>query len=320
MLILNSPSEIKPLKLPHIVCALGVFDGVHLGHQKIIEAVVRNAKGIKGTSTIITFDNHPYTIINPSYHLPLLTSFSHKLQLLDRLSVDVCILIKFNKSVASITAENWIKEVFWRQLHIDSIYMGQDSFFGKDRGGNIDLLHQWGNRLGFRVNIIETVRINKVPVSSTLIRDSICRGDIESTKMFLGRPYSVLGTVVKGKGRGGKLGFPTANLDTENQCLPLNGVYAIWARPFEKERRIPGVANIGTRPTFTPHIQEGTVMKEQIKPTLEVYLLEETNELYNKELEVIFIKRLRDEIRFIKTPELTQQIKKDVTYAKQVLF
>lgn len=311
MLTLNSPTEVKPLKLPNIVCALGVFDGLHLGHQRIIEALIHKAKDIKGTSTIITFDKHPYTILNPSYQVPLLTSSSHKLKLLDELGIDVCILTKFNRTTASITAETWIKEILWSQLHINSIYIGEDSFFGKNREGDIDLLRQWGRRLGFGVNTIETTRVDKTPISSTLIRDCIRKGDIELAKRFLGRNYSVLGAVVPGTGRGKELGFPTANLNTKNQCLPSDGVYIAWVKVNNKIS--PAVANIGIRPTFTPH------QKKQPKPILEVYLLEGTNELYNKELEVIFIKKLRNEIKFTEISELTLQIEKDIASVKKAL-
>lgn len=322
MLVLKSPSGIKPLKLPNIVCALGVFDGVHLGHQKVIKTIVRDAKQTSGTSTVITFDNHPYTILNPSYQKFSLTSTAHKLQLFDKLGIDMCILIKFNKNIASISAENWIKEVLWEQLHINSIYIGKDSFFGKNREGNIDLLRLWGNRLGFNVNAIEPVRIDKVPVSSTLIRNNIRRGNLESSKKFLGRDYSIYGAVVKGKGRGGEMGLPTANLNTENQCLPLNGVYAVWTRFLRKEfsneptpnnKPKPAVANIGIRPTFTQHKQPKN------SPVLEVHLLEETSKLYKKDLEVIFIKRLRDEIQFNTASQLTKQIEKDIISAKKIL-
>lgn len=324
MLILSSPSEVKPLKLPNIICALGVFDGVHLGHQKIIEAVVRSAKETRGTSLIITFDKHPYTVLNPSCQISLLTSSSHKLQLFDRLGIDVSILIKFNKNTASITAENWIKNILWEQLHIKGICIGEDSFFGKNREGNVDLLREWGNHLGFSVNVIETARINRVPVNSTLIRNNIRRGDLESAKRFLGRDYSVQGTVVKGNGRGKELGFPTANLSIENQCLPLNGVYAVWARLNNKAK--PAVSNIGTRPTFV-HLETAPArplhppdVHRQDRPILEVYFLEEEGPLYNKNLEVIFIKRLRNEIRFSTTSQLIQQIEKDIAHAKQVLI
>lgn len=308
MLVLNSPTEIKPLNLPNIVCALGVFDGIHLGHQKIIKALVRNAKSIKGISTIITFNKHPYSVLNPSYDLSILTSPAHKLQLIDKMNVDVCIMLKFNKATASITAENWIREVLWKQLHINSIYIGQDSFFGKDRKGDINLLLKWSNSLGFKVNVIEPLRINKVSVSSTLIRNYICKGNIKSAQTLLGRPYSALGTVIKGKGRGKKLGFPTANLDTGNQCLPFNGVYAVKAKI--DTITTPGVANIGIKPTFKP---------KQTKPLLEVHLIKGSDELYNKNMEIIFVERLRNEMKFTTTSELTKQIEKDIVRAEQIL-
>lgn len=309
MQVLNSPSDIKPLKLPNTVCAIGVFDGIHLGHQKIIEAIVHTAKRIKGTSIIITFDKHPYTVLNPSYHPPILTSIPKKLQLLDSLGIDICVQMKFTKSTASITAENWIKEILWNKLHIKSIYIGEDSFFGKGREGNVDFLKQWGTRLGFDVNVIKKIRVNKVPISSTLIRDYICKGDIKNINKLLGRHYSVIGTVTKGKGSGKKLGFPTANFNTGNQCLPQQGVYAVRTRIADKT--VSAVANIGIRPTLT----------RSRKPILEVHLLKQPEKsLYKQELEVTFIKRLRSELKFTDKNQLIQQIEKDIEQAKQILF
>lgn len=310
MLVFNSPTDIKLMKLKNTTCAIGVFDGIHTGHQKIIGSMVRDTKKNRGTSIIITFDKHPYTALDPSYNIPILTTTDKKLELLDSLGVDVCILMKFNKSTASISAENWIKDILWNKLSIENIYIGEDSFFGKNRQGNIDTLREWGIQLGFNVKVIKKTRIDKVVVSSTSIRDYISNGNIEMAEKLLGRPYSIIGMVIKGKGTGGKLGFPTANFNIGNQCLPPQGVYAVKAKIGS--RTVPAVANIGIRPTLT----------RSRKPILEVHLLEHPplgKSLYKKELEIIFIKRIRDEKKFTNSDLLIQQIEKDVTHAKQIL-
>lgn len=304
MLVLEHPSQLRPLNTLHIICTLGVFDGVHLGHQKIISTVVQSAKECKGTSIIITFDKHPYNVLNPSMHLCLLTSPAHKLALIESLGVDICIMMKFDKTIADIPAETWIKEILWTQMHIETMYIGEGSFFGKDANGDIDLLSQWGRQLGFKVIKMDLLRIEKAPINSTIIRNSIIGGDLLSAQRFLGRQYSVFGTPVKGSGKGKELGFPTINLDTQDQCLPPDGVYAVWV-----DKSIPAVANLGIRPTF------GIPEKKSV---LEVHLLTDKLTATAPNIEVVFIKKLRDEIRFAAAAELASQIEKDIDEAKKI--
>ena len=311
MLTIESLAEIKQLKTPNTIFSLGVFDGIHIGHQKVVKNIVRYAKAHKGTSVILTFSNHPYTVLNPSYKVPILTTTPIKLKLLADLGVDICILMKFDKNIALITAEAWIKEIMWNQLHIKAIHIGRDSYFGKNRKGTPELLQLWGNKLGFNVNILEKKRINKTLVSSTMIRNFILRGDIDSAEKFLGRSYSVLGTVVKGTGRGKKLGFPTANLETNNQCLPSSGVYAAIIKLDNKN--LPAAVNIGIRPTFKSKITNNT------HPVLEVHVLKKVGELYKKTFETIFIKKIRNERKFVNKTDLIRQINKDIAIVNEVL-
>lgn len=312
MLTLDHPSQIKPLDIHRIICTLGAFDGIHLGHQEIIRTVVNKAKEIKGTSVVITFDRHPHSVLQAGYHLPLLTTPEHKAQLIASFGIDICILMKFNRATASITAEDWIRDILWQQLQINSIYLGRDSFFGRDRKGNISLLQEWSRKLGFKVNVIETVRIDREPVSSTLIRNHVQQGQLETAARFLGRPYSVFGTVISGSGRGREIGFPTANFDLQNECLPPNGVYAVRAR-LAKEI-LPAVANIGIRPTFLKPEQAAPG-----NPLLEVFIFNLKQKLYDKKLEIIFVQKLREEKRFAGPAALHDQIEKDVIAATKVL-
>lgn len=315
MLVLEHPSQLKSLNLPHITCSVGVFDGVHLGHQKIIKNIVQAAKENRGTSVIITFDKHPYNVLNPAMHLPLLTSPAHKLSLIDELGIDVCVMMKFDKAISNIPAEIWVKEILWNQIHIDAIYLGEDSFFGKDAKGNIELLIQQGAKLGFKVIKTEILRMEKIPINSTVIRNFIIAGDIKQAEKFLGRAYSVYGIPMKGTGKGKELGFPTINLDTQDQCLPTNGVYAIWARPIPMlgyvniDKKIPAAANLGIRPTFV------NIYK---KPILEIHILSDEEILPSGNIEVVFIKKIRDEIKFFTATELADQIEKDIAQVKNL--
>jgi riboflavin kinase/FMN adenylyltransferase len=305
MLKLEQPSQIKSLKLSHIHCTIGVFDGVHLGHQRLINHVVQSAKENKGTSIVITFDKHPYNIINPSIHIPILTLPDQKLYLLESLGVDICILIKFNKAVAEIPAETWIKEVLWNEMHIETIHMGDDTFFGKDQKGDINMLTHWSRQLGFKVIKIDMMRTDKTQISSTAIRNLILKGDFKNTEKLLGRPYSVLGKHINGRGLGKELGFPTINLDTSNQCLPPNGIYTVYIN-----KDIPAVANLGISPTFGFNT----------KPLLEVHILSDRMPDDQSNIEVQFIEKLRDEIKFQSIPALIEQIKKDTEQAKKTFF
>lgn len=306
MIILEQPSQIKQLNLERIVCTVGVFDGVHIGHQKLIQTIAQTAKNIGGKSVVITFDQHPYNILNSSIHIPRLTLPAHKIKLLDSLGVDICIIMKFNKEIASISAESWIKEILWGQLHIDAIYLGEDTFFGKDQKGDIDLLSHWGRQLGFKAVKLDMLRLEKLAVNSTSIRNFIMEGHLEMAEKLLGRPYSIFGAHIKGTGRGHGLGFPTINLDTQDQCMPPLGIYAV-----KVDKNIPAVANLGVSPTFN---------ERHKKPVLEIHLLSAEKPLNFNNIEVTFIKKLRNEIKFNTIPELIEQIEKDISQAKTLFF
>lgn len=309
MLLFEHPSQIKPLDLPHPVCTVGMYDGIHLGHKKIIKSVVSKAIQSNGTSIVITFRKHPFKVLNSHYHLPILTLPNQKLELLEELGVDVCILMNFNKNISQLTAQNWIKEILWKQIHIKDIFIGRDSYFGKGKKGTEKLLKQYGKELGFNTHIVNTVRKDKEPISSTIIRNYLFEGKISKAKQMLGRDYSVIGKVVKGSGKGRKLGFPTANLEQTEQCLPKKGVYAV--KVILNGKIINAVANIGERPT---------IHKKKRKLVLEVHLFKKNLELYDKTIEVIFIKRLRNELEFENTSLLTAQIKKDVVKTRNILI
>lgn len=316
MHVINSSSKIKSLNLPNIVCSIGVFDGIHRGHQRIIDTIIRRAKRINGTSMIITFSNHPYTMLKPSVHIPILTPLDYKLFLLKKSGIDTVLLLDFNKDLAGVTAEQWIKDILCSQIRINSILISEKTYFGKDRHGNAGLLKKWSGRLGFSAVILKPLKINKTPVSSTFIRNLILHGRIKSADRHLNRPYSVFGRVISGTGRGRTLGFPTANLLTHDQCVPNAGVYAAMARirknkndfvSFKNNLFIPAAVNIGLRPTFN-----------ELDKMFEVHLLGDTGNLYNKEMEIVFIKKLRNEKKFPNEAALIKQIKKDIEQTKKI--
>jgi riboflavin kinase/FMN adenylyltransferase len=305
MITLEYLSQIKSLNLQNLHCTLGVFDGVHLGHQKLISYVVNSAKKYNRKSVVITFDKHPYTVINPSVQIPILTIPSFKLSLIEALGIDICIMVKFNKSIASIPAETWIKETLWEGMHIEAIYLGDDTSFGKGQEGNIDMLKKWGKKLGFYVVKLDMARQDKSQISSTSIRNLIQKGDLVVAERLLGRPYSIFGKHIKGRGLGKKIGFPTINLNTNDLCLPPNGIYAVYV-----DKDIPAVANLGISPTIGLNK----------KPVLELHMLTEKMPKDNNNIEVQFIDKIRNELKFESIPALTEQIKKDIEYAKNAFF
>jgi riboflavin kinase/FMN adenylyltransferase len=309
MRILENPSQLTSLDLPRVICAIGVFDGVHLGHQKLIQTVVQDAKMREGTSVIITFREHPYSLLQPSLHIPVLTLPGHKLRLIEKLGANISILMKFTRDVASMTAETWIKDILWGQMRIDTIYLGEDSLFGSDQCGNADTLIFWGKKLGFKVIPLHLLHNEKEAISSTSIRHMINKGALTEAEKYLGRKYSVVGTHTRGRGKGKELGFPTINLNTSNQCLPPNGIYVVQVNPIIDnipDKPIPAVANLGVSPTFDLDTRS---------PLLEVHILEQEKIPSAHCLEVAFLKIMRDEKKFRSEKDLSTQIAKDVKEA-----
>ena len=247
-----------------------------------------------------------------NYQLPLLTLPKQKAELIGNQGIDACIMINFNRSIALISAEEWIKNILWKQLHLESIFLGRDSYFGRNQQGNIKLLSQWSKHLGFQVHTVDAMRIEKEPISSTLIRNFIQQGNLNKAKKLLGRQYSVIGTVVPGRGKGRQIGFPTANIVPKNQCLPPSGVYPVWTKI--QQDIVPGIANIGFQPTMQKN-KRG----KGCSPVLEIHIFDKNYQLYGQEIEVGFTTKLRPELKFANISLLTQQIKKDIISAKDIL-
>ena len=290
------------------VClAIGVFDGVHLGHQQIIRQTIADARQHDAISLVITFDRHPNAVVAPARVPPLIYSLPQKLRAIESLGADTLLLIHFDKEFSEQTGEQFIRGLVRDLGRIQSICVGANFVFGHKRGGNVALLKQLGTELKFTVHGMAAVSLDGQPVSSTRIREQIQKGDLDAASQMLGRPYSLAGKIVHGDQLGQKLGFPTANLDVTGLVLPRDGVYAAHAHllPSPSPRR--AVVNIGHRPTL-----------QNPNPQLrvEAHLLDFHADLYNHELELAFIEKLRDEKKFSSLDELRAQITLDVEKAK----
>jgi riboflavin kinase/FMN adenylyltransferase len=305
--ILENIEELSSLHGP-IFLAIGVFDGVHLGHRAVIERALSDARNCHGTAVVVTFDPHPARVLRPGQAPRLLTSTPHKIRLLRQLGVPHLLVIKFDAAFAATTAEDFIQSLHRACSKLREICVGHQWSFGHARQGNLKLLEQLGNKLGFHEVGVQAVEIDGAIASSTLVRSAVEKGDLETAARFLGRPFSILGSVVHGDHVGKKLGFPTANLAAHNEQFPPDGVYAVQA--LLRGERLGGIVNIGVRPTFHP---------ETAARILELHLLDFSDDVYGEEIEVIFQKFLRPEIKFGGGDELRAQIVQDITAARAVL-
>jgi riboflavin kinase/FMN adenylyltransferase len=288
------------------VCvAIGVFDGVHLGHQQIIRQTITDARGHESISLVLTFDRHPNAIVAPSRVPPQIYSLHQKLRAIESLGADVLLLIHFDKAFSRQTGEEFIRGLARDVGCIQSLCVGADFGFGYKRSGNVELLRRVGAELKFAVHGLAAVSLDGQPISSTRIREAILGGDVDAAGQMLGRAYSLSAAVAHGDGLGRELGFPTANLDTTGLALPPRGVYAVRAEVGGKSYR--AVLNIGYRPTL-----------QSAKPQLrvEAHLLDFSGDLYGREVEITLIDKLRDEKKFASLSKLGEQIAADIRAAQ----
>lgn len=290
------------------VClAIGVFDGVHLGHQQIIRQTIADARQHDAVAVIVTFDKHPNAVVAPDRVPPQIFSRPQKLRAIEALGADALLEIPFDKAFSEKTGEAFIRELARDLGKIHSICVGADFVFGHKRSGNVALLKTLGAELHFQVHGLAAVALDGQVVSSTRIREAIRAGNFDDASQMLGRPYAICGAVVQGDRIGHELGFPTANLDVTNLILPPNGVYAAGTTVQEKFYHV--ALNIGLRPTVA-----------SIKPQLrvEAHLLDFKGELYGAELEVEIASKLREERRFSSVSELREQIGRDVAAVRHL--
>jgi riboflavin kinase/FMN adenylyltransferase len=302
-------SDLPPGESPFFrtVITIGNFDGVHLGHRAILSRVVQRARQLEAQSVAVTFDPHPLKLLRPDMNLPLLTTPEQKLDLLAACGLDAAVVLPFTRKFAALPAREFVTTYFHERLKVREVVIGHDYCFGRGREGNIDLLKEMGAAYGFTVQVVWAVEADGAVVSSSLIRALLRLGKVAEAGRLLGHPYGVAGRVVRGKGRGAKLlGVPTANIRPVNELLPAQGIYAV--RLHRGAEILPGVANIGTCPTF-----------ENSECSLEVHLLGFNGELYGEDLAVDFVARLREERRFPSIEALAAQIHADIAAARQVL-
>lgn len=289
--------------------ALGNFDGVHRGHQRLLRYVVRQARDERGCAAVFTFQQHPQHVLHPEHHSENLQSLDQKLQFFKNFGIEICFLQKFNRSFARLSAKDFVKRVLIKKLGIQEICLGYNARFGRGRQGDADLLKQMGKSEGFRVFQAEPVLWRGNPVSSTAVREALRQGKMDVAAGCLGRFWSLEGTVYRGDGRGRQLGFPTANLDLGEFVQPARGVYVAQIQIAKQTRMHDAVVNVGTRPSFGG--------AERV--CVEAHVLNFKQNLYGKKIEVFFIKRLRNEKKFSSSELLKKQIFKDIQKARFVL-
>jgi riboflavin kinase/FMN adenylyltransferase len=301
--VIHAAVELKPAG-QKVCVAIGVFDGVHLGHQQVIRQTLADSEQHEALAVVITFDKHPNSIVAPDRVPPSIYSLPQKLRAIAALGVDATWLIRFDESFSRQSGAEFVCGMARDFGHLHSICVGSDFTFGHKRSGNVDLLKTLGTELRFAVHGIAAISLDGQPVSSTRIREAIRAGQFDGASQMLGRGYSLAGRVVKGEQLGRKLGFPTANLDVRGLVLPPNGVYAVHAHATGKLFR--AVLNIGVRPTISPDV---------VLPRIEAHLLDFQGDLYGEELEISFVGKLRDEQKFPSMDALKEQISRDIEQA-----
>lgn len=304
MLFMQAITLIEPHKIPNPVVTVGTFDGVHIGHIAVIEALMHQAKCCNGTSVVVTFDPHPRQIIDGENAIGLLTTLKEKKDRLAKLGIDLLAVVPFDQTLRHMSPEGFVQTHLVQNLGAKAVMLGYDHGFGKDRQGGFETMRVLGQKYNFSVESIPPTIEDGQPVSSTRIRQAIERGDFESVCRFLGSGYPMWGKVIQGDGRGRALGFPTANLSFESSAkqLPPLGVYV--GQVFLPQRHL-AVINYGQRPTF-----------QGITPTFEVHILDFNHMVYGQELKLELCHRIRNEQAFQSRDALLHQIEQDIKTAK----
>ena len=306
MEVLHFPDDPRPLWLVHPVLALGNFDGLHRGHLKIIERVRRGALERGGTPMAMTFDPHPSRIVRPDKAPPLLMTKEQRLDALARAGMHAVAVVRFTPELSRWDPETFVRVALVEWLRVAEVWVGANFLFGHERSGTFTVLRTLGQRYGFRADKIDPVRYKEFVVSSTRIRRLVTEGKVDEAAALLGHQFSIDGVVVDGKHRGRELGFPTANLQTDNELLPPNGVYATTVTVDEVVH--PSVTNVGVRPTFG----------DSTATTVEAHLLDFNADLYGRRLRLGFVQRLRDERKFADVDALRAQIAADRLHAERL--
>jgi riboflavin kinase / FMN adenylyltransferase len=304
--VLHFPDDTRPAWLVHPVLALGNFDGLHRGHLKIIERVRRGAAEHGGTPMAMTFDPHPSRVVRPDKAPPLLMTKEQRLEALEREGIAAVAVVRFTHELSQWDPETFVRTVLAEWLRVSEVWVGANFLFGHDRSGNFSTLRSLGQRYGFRADKIDPVRYKEFVVSSTRVRRLVAEGRMDEAGALLGHQFYVDGRVVAGKRRGRELGFPTANLETDNELLPPNGVYATMTTIDGIVH--PSITNVGLRPTFG----------DTTKTMIEAHVLGFHGDLYGRQVRLGFVQRLRDERKFEDVDALRAQIEADVRRAERL--
>lgn len=297
-----------PQGLPHPVATIGNFDGMHLGHQKLMRGLAVRAHEIGGTATVITFDPHPLQVLAPGNAPRPIQTLSQKLRIMERLGIDLAVAIPFDRAFAALSPRQFVDSVLCERLSVREVYVGPNFAFGHRREGSLSTLRSLGETRGFSAEKIHQVHFRGSRVSSTAVRQALTGGQVTLARRLLGRPYEIEGRVVHGDGRGAGIGVRTANVSTPNELIPRRGVYVTLLN-LEDEFRL-SVTNIGLRPTITGG-------GETAVETIETHAIDFDGEIYGQDLRLEFLSRLRDERRFSGPAELLAQIRRDIARARR---
>jgi len=289
-----------------VALTIGNFDGVHRGHQAMLGSLQQAARKLGLPACVLTFEPHPRELFTPDQAPARLTSLREKLELFASFGVDRVYLLRFNRHLAQLSADDFIDRLLRQGLGARWILVGDDFRFGAKRAGDFSLLQQAGAKHGFEVEAMHSVTVDGIRVSSTAVREALARGDLLQATRFLGRPYFISGRVVHGDKTGRKLGYPTANIQMKHNKPPLAGIFAVELHGLG-DAPLQGAASLGVRPT----------VKQNGKPTLEVHLFNFSGEIYGRHVRVDFLHKLRDEMKFANLEALTAQIAADVADAKK---
>lgn len=303
--IAGLPADIKPS-----VATIGVFDGVHVGHQMLLRKVVDEARARGAKAVVVTFDRHPLELLNPQDAPQLITTLRQRAEVFEGLGTDVLLVLRFDDALRNLEAEEFVDHVLVEGLGIVHLVVGSNFRFGHGGSGTVEMLQSLGTERGFTVEVFSLLGREAAPeaVSSSLIRRQLADGEVERVAEELGRPFRLEGHVVKGAGRGRGLGIPTANLDVPSKViLPKVGVYAGWME--QRGRRHLAVINVGLNPTF----------EERDRPIVEVHALDFDGDLYGQVIGIEFTHRLRDEVRFVNADALMEEIRRDIARARELL-
>jgi riboflavin kinase/FMN adenylyltransferase len=299
----------KITRVENTILTVGTFDGIHLGHQKIIKTLVEKSKANNMRELVITFEPHPRKIVGKDNSIKILTTLDEKIELLSKLGVNNLLVINFTKEFSQLTADKFFQNIIIDKIGLKEIIIGHDHKFGKDRNGDEAKVSEIGKDFNFNVTPVEAVKIDSLTISSTLIRNCLLKGNVKDANKYIGRNYSLTGVVVTGDKRGKSLGYPTANIQTDNddKMLPGIGIYAVKVQ--WNSLNLKGVMSIGMRPTF----------KDSNQIVVEVYIFDFDKNIYGEKLKVEVIERIREEKKFSSVDELIKEIKIDIKKSLEIL-